>query len=147
MVIDTLGKKAVKDVEIEGLRSFHDSQGGDLRGENIIYLIKAEGICLAHMGDLGGGDIDYNSLQAIDILFIPIGGTFTLDAKEAQAIISRIKPAITIPMHFKTECLGFGIDDAEKFLENREYEIFDSLEVDRKTLAKFKQIVILRHQR
>lgn len=95
---------------IDTISCFHDDVGGKLRGENIIHIADAEGMRLAHLGDLGHmlseGQIE--KLGKIDVLLIPVGGNYTIDTKTALELIKRISPRIAIPMHYRGE--GFGYD-------------------------------------
>lgn len=100
-------------LNISHIPCFHDEKGGSLRGSNLITIIEAEGIRAAHMGDLGHmlSDEQFESLGKIDVLMIPIGGFYTIDSETAAAIVKKLQPALTIPMHFKAE--GFGYDVLE----------------------------------
>ena len=62
-----------------------------------------DGIKIAHLGDLGHmlSDNQVEILGNIDILMIPIGGIYTIDADTAIDIIQKIRPKIVIPMHYK----------------------------------------------
>ncbi len=101
-VVSGPGEYEVKGVHIRGIASFHDDAQGAKRGKNTLYHIEADGLRLAHLGDLGHtlSSSDIEQLGEVDILFIPTGGTFTIDAKQAAAIVNDIEPAIVIPMHY-----------------------------------------------
>ncbi|MFH1191972.1 MAG: MBL fold metallo-hydrolase [bacterium] len=118
-VIDSPGEYEVKKVFVYGMPSYHDNAGGKERGENIIYRIEMDGISFAHLGDLGhllnGSALE--KLEGVDVLFVPVGGKYTLDAKEASQLISSIEPRIVIPMHYKTEGIILDIDGVDKFLK------------------------------
>ena len=125
IVTDTR-KRNISNVEIKGFETFHDESHGEKRGNNIIYKFTMEDIAFCHMGDLGH-DLDENTVQKIgdvDILFIPIGGTFTLDATQAWRLIKKVKPRIAVPMHYKIGGLSLPITEIEPFLEKSKYEIF-----------------------
>jgi len=102
-VITQPGEYEVKGTFIYGIPSFHDNKEGAERGSNIIYRIEMDGIALAHLGDLGhpltNGEVE--KLEGVDILLIPIGGFYTIDAKQAMEIISQLEPRIVIPMHYQ----------------------------------------------
>ncbi|RLG27652.1 MBL fold metallo-hydrolase, partial [Methanosarcinales archaeon] len=99
-------------------------------------------------GDLGTLDLDYDKLKDIDIALIPVGGTFTIDAKEASQLIERIQPKIAIPMHYKTSKLGFSIDGVEGFLEGKEnVEREEFLEIKKEELKYPTKIIVLKHLR
>lgn len=124
-IITDTRKRNIANVEIKGIESFHDECRGEKRGNNIIYKFTIEDITFCHMGDLGH-DLDEETVKKIgevDILFIPIGGTFTLDAKEAWKIIKKVKPKIAVPMHYKIGGLSLPITGIEPFLEENNYEI------------------------
>lgn len=118
-VLDCAGEYDIKGVIIEGIKTFHDEKKGDDRGENIIFRYDIEGISLVHLGDLGHV-LDSKELEKIggtDILLIPVGGKYTLDAKKAVEVISQIEPRIVIPMHYKTKDSKIDIDGLDKFIK------------------------------
>jgi len=104
-VISEPGEYEVKGVEILGIDTFHDSVGGKERGRNIVYHFKCDGISLVHLGDLGCKltPNQVEDLNGVDILFVPVGGFYTIDLPLVHQIISQLEPKIVIPMHFKTE--------------------------------------------
>ena len=114
------GEYEVKGVFIKGIKSFHDKSQGQERGLNTIYVIKIEDISLAHLGDFGQDKLSEEQVEKIgevDILMIPIGGTYTVNYKEAVEMIHEIEPKIVIPMHYKIPSLKLDIDGPEKFLK------------------------------
>lgn len=118
-IIDTPGEYEVKNVFIYGVHSYHDDQEGKERGKNIIYRIEIDGISIAHLGDLDhelkNGQIE--KLEGVDILMIPVGGTYTISGKEATGVISQLEPRIVIPMHYNIPGLKLKnkIDGSDKF--------------------------------
>lgn len=113
------GEYSLDGAEIKGIPSYHDKKNGALRGKNIIFVIKAEGIALCHMGDQGFVPTDdlLNEIGNVDILMIPVGGNFTINAKEAFETIEKIQPNITIPMHYRTMHTDMNIEGVHEFLE------------------------------
>ncbi len=98
------GEFEIKKVIVRGIDSYHDDKKGKERGGNIIYTIEMDNIRICHLGDLGQNALTNKQLEKIgqiDILFIPVGGIFTIDWKTASAIISQIEPRVIIPMHYK----------------------------------------------
>ena len=90
---------------------FHDDQGGALRGGNRIAVLEAEGLCLVHLGDLGH-PLSAEQLAAVgrpDILLIPVGGYYTVDALTAAAVVRSLRPALTIPMHYRGPGFGYEV--------------------------------------
>jgi len=118
-IINSAGEYDIKNVMIEGVESFHDSKQGAELGKNIIYRIEMDDLTLVHLGDLGQilDDKQLERLVGADIVFIPVGGKYTLDAKKAVEVISQIEPRIVIPMHYKTKDLKIDIDGVEKFVK------------------------------
>ncbi|MDI6602522.1 MAG: MBL fold metallo-hydrolase [Patescibacteria group bacterium] len=114
------GEYEIKNVFIQGIDSWHDNCRGQERGENTIYTIEAEDLKLCHLGDLGQKELTEEQLEKIaevDILMIPIGGTYTISAKEALKIMSQIEPKIIIPMHYFLPKLKIKLDGLDKFLK------------------------------
>jgi L-ascorbate metabolism protein UlaG (beta-lactamase superfamily) len=104
-------------VEVEGLPAAHDARGGAERGPNIIYRWSMAGMSFAHLGDLGHPLTPELSsrLRDLDVLFIPVGGTFTIDDSTAARTVEELSPRIAVPMHYKTAALGFPIQGVEPF--------------------------------
>ncbi|MEA2055526.1 MAG: MBL fold metallo-hydrolase [Candidatus Thermoplasmatota archaeon] len=118
-------KRNILNTEVRGIESFHDECGGKKRGKNIIYKFTMEDVTFCHLGDLGH-DLDEELLKNIgdvDILFIPVGGTFTLDADQAWSVINKIKPKIAVPMHYKIGGLSLPIAGIDSFLDKSNYAI------------------------
>lgn len=118
-VIDCAGEFDYKGILVEGIDSFHDEKKGEERGGNIMYRIEVDDISVAHLGDLGTvlDNTQLEKLVGTDVLLIPVGGKYTLDAKKAVEVISQIEPRIVIPMHYKTEGLAVDLDPIEKFIK------------------------------
>jgi L-ascorbate metabolism protein UlaG (beta-lactamase superfamily) len=114
------GEYEAKDIFIEGIASFHDRSSGKDRGSNTIFVIESENLRLAHFGDFGEthlSDEQEEKLGQVDILLIPVGGTFTIDAKTAAEIANHLGPKAVIPMHFKVPGLDLPLDGPGKFLK------------------------------
>ena len=138
-------------MQFRGISSYHDSVYGGQRRTNTIFVIKADGLNLCHLGDLGH-ILDSDKLDeigAIDILFIPVGGFYTIDSSQATQIIKDIKPKITVPMHYKTEAIKFSIDPVEIFLSDKgNVQKIESseFEITKDTLPKNAQIYVLQYE-
>ena len=118
-IINTAGEYEIKGVFIEGVESWHDEKNGSERDENIIYRIEMEDISITHLGDLGHvlDTKQLEKLEGTDILLIPVGGKYTINAAKAVEVISQIEPRIVIPMHYKIPGLKVDIDGVEKFIK------------------------------
>lgn len=139
-LVNSPGEYDLKNVLIEGVDSYHDEEDGEKRGKNIIYRIEMEDISITHLGDLGHV-LDSSQLEKLtgtDILLIPVGGGYTLDAKKAVEVISQIEPRIVIPMHYKVEGLKIEIDPLEKFIKELGIEASyeDKLKISKKDLPQ-----------
>ena len=118
-IINTAGEYDVKGIGIKGVESFHDNEQGKERGVNVIYRFEIDGISVSHLGDLGHilDNKQLEVLSGIDILLIPVGGKYTIDAKKAVEVVSQIEPRMVIPMHYKTPNLKIDIDGVDKFIK------------------------------
>ena len=97
-------------VGVETVSTFHDEVEGAKRGTNLIHIFSAEEMKVIHLGDLGC-ELTGEQIAALanpDVLLIPVGGFYTIDAKQARAIIDQLNPRVVIPMHYKGQ--GFGFD-------------------------------------
>lgn len=107
IVFDWPGEFEYQGVAIKGIATFHDAENGSKRGKNVMFRIISEKVNVLHCGDLGH-DLDDKTIEEIgpvDVLCIPVGGTYTIDAQVAAHITKKIDPAIVIPMHFQNEGL------------------------------------------
>lgn len=119
-IIDGPGEYEKQGIQVRGIKSFHDKSEGKERGLNTVYLIKAEDMTICHLGDFGQDKFEDHQLEEIgdvDILMVPVGGTYTIDYKEAVSVVSQIEPKIIIPMHYKIKDLKLEIAGPEKFLK------------------------------
>jgi len=118
-IINGAGEYEVQGIAIHGVESYHDKQGGKERGGNIIYRMEIDDISVSHLGDLGH-ELDNKQLEVLsgtDILLIPVGGVYTIDAKNAMEVVSQIEPRIVIPMHYKVPGLNLDIDGVNMFVK------------------------------
>lgn len=105
IIINTPGEYEVNGLRIIGLKSYHDDKKGEERGPNTIYVYDFDVARVAHLGDIGhlpSSEL-MEALDGTEILFIPVGGKYTIGAKRAMEIIENIEPLIVIPMHYKTD--------------------------------------------
>lgn len=118
-LIDKVGHFYVKDINIEGIASYHDKRKGNQRGNNTIYTYIIDGMKVCHLGDLGHvlDKKQEEEIGGVDVLMIPVGGNYTIDASEALEVVNQLKPSIVIPMHYKTPVVDFPIETADAFVE------------------------------
>ena len=116
------GAAKVKGIEFEAIPCYHDDARGKARGKNTIFYFEVDDIKVCHLGDLGHrlGDTQVTELGGVDILLIPVGGFYTIDARVAIELCGRIKPRVVIPMHYKTDKCDYPIAGVERFLQGKE---------------------------
>jgi len=105
LLINDPGEYEASGVFVYGIPVFHDDEEGKERGQNTIYLVEIDGINILHLGDLGH-ELSKDTLEKIsdvDVLMIPVGGKYTIDAETAVEVISELEPGYVLPMHYKTE--------------------------------------------
>jgi L-ascorbate metabolism protein UlaG (beta-lactamase superfamily) len=147
-IIERPGEYDVRGVFIEGINSFHDSSKGEERGISTIYAINVEGLRICHLGDIGQKELSSNQIDKIgdiDILMIPVGGIFTIDASEAVKIINQIEPSIVIPMHYKLPKIKEKLNTVDKFLEEigEKKETLEELVIQKKDLTNQEMRVVV----
>ncbi|OGG08622.1 hypothetical protein A2154_01945 [Candidatus Gottesmanbacteria bacterium RBG_16_43_7] len=103
-IVRGAGEYEIKNISIIGISVFHDAQAGAQRGINTIYKIEMDGLSLVHLGDLGHilPDNVIDALGNVDVLFIPVGGVFTINPDSAVKVIADIEPSLVIPMHYRS---------------------------------------------
>lgn len=120
LVVDGPGEYEVSGITVVGIQTFHDKSEGSERGKNTIYSLSMDGLNIVHLGDLGhvlteeqAGLIN----TEVDILMVPVGGVFTIDAEDAAKVVAQLEPKIVIPMHYKLPELKVEIEGVESFLK------------------------------
>lgn len=147
-IIRSAGEYDIKGILVEGVSSFHDSAEGRERGLNIIYRIEVDGISVVHLGDLGQ-KLENKQLERLggtDVLLVPVGGKYTLDAAAAVEVIAQIEPRIVIPMHYQLPGLKFALDPVDKFIKELGLEPHheEKLKISKKELpSEDMELVIL----
>lgn len=139
-----------KGVKIRAIETFHDTSRGQERGKNLIFLITADDITIAHLGDLGHilEDATLQRIGKIDILLLPVGGFYTIDAKEATRVMGDLKPSLTIPMHYKTKKCGLPIGAVDEFIKDKQKVTrvnTSEILVTKATLPKTEEIVVMKY--
>ncbi len=153
IVLDRECRCDLHGVEIDAIKSFHDGQRGKQRGENLIFKFRMDGIDVCHLGDLGE---DCSSelidlLLPVNVLLIPVGGTYTIDAEMAKEYVDRIMPDVVIPMHYKSKDCKLDISKIDDFIglfEAESIEEIDSNEIElmRNDFDGETKVVILRRE-
>lgn len=138
LILDKDGLYELPGVEIEGVKSYHDTEEGKLRGENVIFKFRMDGLDICHLGDIGeecSSEL-IEMLLPVNILLIPVGGNYTIDADLAKEYVDRIMPDIVIPMHYKSRHSTIDVEKAQGFLDLFED---DDVDVCRKDVLEFSR--------
>ncbi|MDP2950303.1 MAG: MBL fold metallo-hydrolase [Chloroflexota bacterium] len=89
----TASQKGVDIRAVPGYNNIHP------RGFNVGFVFNLGGQAIYHAGDTGHVP-EMASLGSIDVALLPIGGTYTMDEREAAEAVKAIKPKVAIPMHY-----------------------------------------------
>lgn len=114
------------DVFVRGFASWHDEVQGAKRGPNTVFVFEADGLKIAHLGDLGEPLTPAlkEALTGLDALLIPVGGVYTVDGEQAAEIVRELKPRYAVPMHFILPGHTMQVlDDGGKFLRSIEKDL------------------------
>ncbi len=121
-VVKGAGARTVRGIELKGIATWHDAVGGAQRGSNTVFVFSVDGVKICHLGDLGHrlNPEQISQIGSIDVLLIPVGGNFTIDAKTATEVCGDLKPKVIIPMHYKTPKANLPIAGIDDFLQGKE---------------------------
>lgn len=151
LVLDWPGEYEKKGVRVFGYKSYHDKEQGKERGENILYKFEAENISLLHCGDMGVVPDQelLDEVGDVDILFVPVGGFYTIDASEAQEVVKSIEPSIVVPMHYNhpglnQETFGklTGLDEFLKKFGIDRPELVDQINLKKEDLTEAEMKIV-----
>lgn len=139
----------VSGIKIRGIPTTHDDTGGSQRGENTIFCLEIDGLHVCHAGDLGHvlTDEQVQAIGKVDVLLVPVGGFFTIDAKAATQVCDQLKPKVIIPMHFKTDKLEFPIAGVDEFIRGKDNVTRvdgSEIEIDAGRLPDSARIMVLK---
>ena len=136
-------------IHFRGIPTFHDSKRGKLRGENTIFIVETDGLKLVHLGDLGHV-LSSDAIEAIgevDVVFVPVGGVYTIGPEEAKRVVEALKPRVTIPMHYFTPYIKLPLIPVEDFtslFEDVRYLDGDRIEVEASNLPEKGEIWVFK---
>jgi len=143
-------KTTAASIKFNGLDTYHDNSGGKERGGNIVFCFEVDGVRICHLGDIGHmlTDKQVKDIGGVDVLMIPVGGNFTIDAGTADKVIAALKPSVVIPMHFKNDrCPDFPVAGVADFTAGKKnVTVMKTSEVEYQTgkLPAVTQIVVLK---
>ena len=144
------GTQTVDGIEFRGLETHHDTSGGRERGSNTVFCFAVDRVRVCHLGDLGHvlSESQISEIGEVDVLMIPVGGFYTIDAGEATRVCDQIRPRVVFPMHYSTDKCAFPISGVDEFLKGKAgVSRKDSSEVELKpdNLPGGTEIVVLKH--
>lgn len=148
IIVSTPEAREVEGFGVRGVMTFHDTEAGAQRGDNMVSVITVDGLCVCHLGDLGHelSPEQVAEIGPVDVLLIPVGGFFTIDAAAATRVWQQLNPSITIPMHYRNDKCHFKIETVEPFLSGKpvvEQPGESSIEITKENLTASPKIVVL----
>jgi L-ascorbate metabolism protein UlaG (beta-lactamase superfamily) len=146
--VSQVGTYHIKGIKIRLIEVSHGKLNGKKLGDTFLSIIYIDDMTLLHCGDIGEipNQEVIDIIKDVDLLFIPVGGQYTIDANTAKELIEMISPKVVFPMHYKTADSKIDIiDTIEPFgVLFPEMETIDSdcVEIDKKGLETGKMRVI-----
>jgi len=149
-VVRGVGDRRVRGIDFRGIASYHDEARGGQRGDNTVFCFPVDGLRLCHLGDLGHefSDRTVDEIGQVDILLVPVGGLFTIDAGSAAKVCQDLSARVVIPMHYKTDKCGYPIAGVEDFLKGKQNVrrvAGSQVEFTREQMPSSMEIVVLHH--
>lgn len=149
-VFDQVGEYQAGDVTVKATLTPHDDVGGTKRGPNLVFTFDDGDIRLCHLGDLGAPltPEQLASIGKVDVVCVPVGGIYTVDAGGAVKVCDQLKPGLIIPMHYRTETLIYRLAPVEPFINaigGAEQLPVSDIEVTRESLGAHRRVVVLKH--
>lgn len=139
-----------EEIEFTGTISYHDNVGGEERGDNAIFSYCLDGLKIAHLGDLGHvlDEKQVTALQDTDILFLPVGGGYTINGELGATVAKQINPKVVIPMHYRTRALGpfgFKFEKVTKFTcaYNKTVNKVKTITISEQSIDKLADVIIM----
>ncbi len=120
MLINGPGEYEFHQVRINGWLTYHDKEKGQERGLNTIYQLLEDNFSLLHLGDLGHPLEDelVEKIGQVDVLFVPVGGFYTLPLEDVIKVIDQLEPHYVIPMHYRT------VEHSDRFAKIDPLDVF-----------------------
>ncbi|MBI4787425.1 MAG: MBL fold metallo-hydrolase [Chloroflexi bacterium] len=138
--------ETVQGVRLRTVNTYHDDTQGSARGKNAVFVVEANGLRIVHVGDLGHllSAEQVTTIGAVDVLMIPVGGNFTIDAAKATQVVESLKPKAVIPMHYKTPAVTLPIETVDAFLTGKTVQRVsgNQLTLNTQTLPKTTTVLV-----
>jgi L-ascorbate metabolism protein UlaG (beta-lactamase superfamily) len=126
LVLDRRGEVQFGPCLVRGVLTYHDDLGGARRGANLAFVVEFGPVRVCHLGDLGHvlNRQQRAELGRVDVLMVPVGGRYTIDAAGAAATVKQLRPAVVLPMHYRTAALAFPLDAVEGFANRMRHVVW-----------------------
>ncbi len=145
-VVAEPGEHRVGSLTVRGVATYHDTVQGRQRGTNTVFVITVDGVRVCHLGDLGHelSPAQITEIGPVDVLLVPVGGTFTVGPAEAQRTVEALRPAVAVPMHYRTPHVSLPLAPVEEFTRQfRRAAHRDFLEAEAGSLPPPTEVVVL----
>ncbi|MFH1087927.1 MAG: MBL fold metallo-hydrolase [Chloroflexota bacterium] len=144
------GVTHARGIEFQGIAAYHDASQGKERGPDTIFCFTVDGIRLCHLGDLGAplSTEQVKEIGKVDIVMLPVGGFYTIDAAVASSTLEALNPRVALPMHYKTDKCSYpiaGVDDFLKGKKNVRRPGSTEVELTADNLPRASEIIVLQH--
>ena len=135
-------------IACESVLTYHDSTNGSQRGTNTVRVIEVDDIRICHLGDLGHllTKAQVKAIGRVDVLMIPVGGVYTIDAAQARKVVRQLNPRYVLPMHYKTPWLKVKLAPVNDFLKGfKNVKRMDKIQISKASLPKETTVVVLKY--
>ncbi len=142
---ERIGDVFIRNVTTDIRRYFGDDTSGEMiKDGNSIFIFEVAGLCIGHLGHLHHplDDARYAAIGRLDIVMVPIDGTYTMSLDGISEITRRLRAAVVLPMHrFATPLDEFMRRIGQQFEIDVRAE--RSLKISRDTLPGAPTVIIL----
>nr|WP_261487466.1 MBL fold metallo-hydrolase [Acididesulfobacillus acetoxydans] len=146
-VIEGPGRQTAAGLTFKGTATFHDAERGAKRGQNTVFSFTLDGVSVVHLGDLGHllTPEQREGIGTVDIVCVPVGGFYTIDAGQAYETVQQLNPKVILPMHYKPdEAVTLPIAGVDDFLQHfTQVKKAKTLEISRASLPQTQEVVVL----
>ncbi|MBX3397552.1 MAG: MBL fold metallo-hydrolase [Gemmataceae bacterium] len=112
-------------IRVRSVATYHDNENGFSRGKNAVFVLDVEGLTFCHLGDIGH-ELNAEQTKAIgkvDVLMIPVGGTYTINGEQAKKIVDTLKPRLHVfPMHYGVPNYD-DLNGPDEFLDSQKLKL------------------------
>ncbi len=111
-VVQAAGETDALGIPVVGVTAPHHESGqNEGRGDVVMFRWTMDDIRLIHLGDLGDS-LSPDQIEALgpaDVLMVPVGGFYTIDANKAVQAAQDLRARFVIPMHYKTDATSANL--------------------------------------